>query len=175
MLITNPAGVLQPELSFHLIYVVQLFPGEEFYGYIPVAFIARFEVLGNHLRLTPHMAVGGSLLVNRIAKFQTVFDSLRTEVEDFIYLSGYLAVAHIYVATAVCVYVYIDRTRHADSIGYLYQHLVRHTGSNQVLGYVTGGICGAAVYLAGVFSGESTTTVGAFTTCLLYTSDAADE
>ena len=141
---------LEAESRFHLINVIQFLPGEQFYSHVFIAFIARLEVFGDNLRLTSHMTVSGCFLIDRVTQFQTVFNGFRTKVEKLIDLSGYLAVAHIYMAAPVGIYIYIDGTRHTDGVRYLYQHFIRYTGSYQVLGNVTCSVCGAAVYLAGV-------------------------
>ena len=89
-------------------------------------------MLGDNLRLTSHMTVSGCFLIDRVTQLQTVFNGFRTKVEKLIDLSGYLAVAHIYMAAPVGIYIYIDGTRHTDGVRYLYQHFIRHTGSYQV-------------------------------------------
>ena len=67
------------------------------------------------------------------------------------------------MTATVSVHIYIDRTCHTDGVRHLHQHFIRYTCSNQILGYVTGGIRSATVYLTGVFTGESATSMRTFT------------
>ena len=50
------------------------------------------------------------------AKFQTLFDSFRTKVEQLVNHTGNLAVGHIHVATSVSVHEDVDRACYTDSI-----------------------------------------------------------
>ena len=125
-------------------------------------------MLGNNLWLTTQMAISGSLLINRITKLQAIFNSLRAKIKKFIYLLRNLTIAHVYMAAAISIDIDIDGTSHTNSIRHLHQHFVSHTGCHQVLGNMTGCISGTTVYLTGVLTGESATTVSTFTTVGIY-------
>ena len=119
------------------------------------------------------MAISGSFLIDRVTKFQTLFDSFRTKVEQLVDYTGNLAIGHIHVATPVSVHEDVDRACYTDSIAHLYKHFVGNTCRNHILSNVTGSISGTTVHLAGVFSGESTTTVSAFATVSIHNNLAA--
>ncbi len=125
-------------------------------------------MLDDSLRLAAHVPIGSSLLINGVAELQAVFDSFGTEIEQLVNLAGYLTVAHADMAATVSIHEDIDGTRHADGVAYLHQHLVRHTGSYQILGNVAGSICCAAVYLRRVFAGESAAAVGTLAAVGIY-------
>ena len=77
---------------------------------------------------------------------------------------GYFTIGHFHIATAVSVYIDIDGTSHTDGIRNLNQHFIGYAGCHHILGNMTGSVCSTTVYLAGVFTGESTTTVSTFST-----------
>ena len=72
------------------------------------------------------------------------------------------------MATSIGVDVDVDGACHTDGIADLYQDFVGHTGCNKVLGNMTSGIGSRAVYLRGIFAGESTTTVCTLTAISIY-------
>ena len=125
-------------------------------------------MLGHYFRLTSHVPVSCRFAINRITELQPFFDSARTHIEYFIYLLGDFPIAHGYMAFPVCIDININRACYADCIRYLYQYFIRNTGSNQILSYMTGCVCGTAVYFAGVFTRESASTMSACSSVCIY-------
>ena len=74
-------------------------------------------------------------------------------------LCGNLAVAHVYVASSVCVHVDVHGLCHADGIAYLHEHLVGHARCHHVLGYVACSVGSRAVNLARVLAAECASSV----------------
>ena len=66
------------------------------------------------------------------------------------------------MALAVGVHVYGDGLCHTDGVAQLYEHFVGHSGCHHVLCNVACGVGCRAVHLRGVFAGESSAAVGAF-------------
>ena len=81
----------ETESCLHLINVIQFFPSEQLHSHILITLIAGLEMLGDNLRLASHMAVSGGFLINRIAQLQTVFNSFRTKIKDFV---NFLELSH---------------------------------------------------------------------------------
>ena len=108
------------------------------------------------------MTISGSLLIDRVTKFQAFFDSFRAKIEQLVDDTGDFAVSHIHVAASVSVDKDIDRTRYTDGIAHLYEHFVGNTCCNHILSNVAGCISCAAVYLRGVLYGESAAAVGTY-------------
>ena len=156
--------VLEAESLLNLINVVQFLPSEEFHRYLFITLVAADELLRHGAWFAAHVAVSGSLLIDRVAQLQTIFDSLWTEVEELVNLLGNFAIGQLHMATPIGVDVDADGASHADSITQLHQHLIGYTGCYQVFGDVTGGIGGRTVHLRRVFTRESTTTVSTLTT-----------
>ena len=63
------------------------------------------------------------------------------------------------MAAAVGVDIDAHGLSHTDGVCQLHKHLVGHTGSHHVLGDIAGGVCCAAVYLAGILAREGTAAV----------------
>ena len=116
------------------------------------------------MRFTSHVTISGCFLINRITKFQTFFDCFRAKIEQLIDNAGNLTIRHVNVGTAISIYKNIDRTSHTDSIAHLYKHFICYTCRNHILCDMACCISCTTVYLARIFSGESTTTVSTFTT-----------
>ena len=66
------------------------------------------------------------------------------------------------MATTISIDINAYRLCHADSVAYLYEHLVCHTCSHHVLGYITSGISSRTVYLAAVLTREGSSTMSTF-------------
>ena len=130
-----------------MINIVQFLPSEQFHFNGFRFHVSALESLGYCLRLAAHMTISGSFLIDRIAQFQSFFDSFRTQVEQFAHNLGNLAVAHVYTALTIGVDIDINRFSHTDGITDLYEHLVGHSGCYHVLGDMACGISGRAVYL----------------------------
>lgn len=137
----------------NVVHAVCLFPREEFH---------LLSELGNELWLSSHVSIGSRFLVDRVAQFERLFYSLRSEVKEFDDFVGYLSIGEVYVALAVGVDKYRERLRHANGVGNLNECLGSDPGSHKVFGDVTRRVRRASVHLAWVFAGERTTAVRAF-------------
>ena len=63
------------------------------------------------------------------------------------------------MAASVGIHIDADGFCHTDGVGHLHEHLVGNAGCHHVLGDVACGVCGTAIDLAGVFTGEGTASV----------------
>ena len=119
------------------------------------------------------MSVRGCLAINWVAELEPLLYGIWTEVEDVAVrgVGGVVLVCH----NALCDFCIgecdmrgsegVDIDAHgvgfADCICDLNQHTVGDACSDEVLGYVPGGISGRAVYLGGVFAREGAAAVSA--------------
>lgn len=138
---------------------VEFLPREEF-----DFAVFSVESLGDGARGAAHVSVGGCLAINWVAELEPLLDGIWTEVEDVAVrgVSGVVLVCH----DALCDFCIgecdmrgsegVDIDAHgvglADCIGHLDKHTVGDACSDEVLGYVPGGISGRAVDLGGVFA-----------------------
>ena len=106
------------------------------------------------------MSVSCGLAIDGLTELQGTLDGLGAQVEEFLYLAGYFAVTHGHTASAVGIHIDVHGLGHTDGIAHLHQHLVGHTGSHEVLGDMTGGVCSRTVYLAGILAAEGSATMG---------------
>ena len=142
---------------------VKFFPLEEVDFHRRVCAV-DVEGLGDGAGCATDVAVCGGFFIDRSAELEAVFDGARAHVEQFGDLARDFAVGHVDLGGAEGVDRQADGLSNADGVGHLDECAVGNAGGNEILGDVTGGVCGRAVDFRGVLARECTATVGATAT-----------
>src|SRR5690606_19834336 len=152
-----------------------LFPSKELYVHF-LDFASRaFKFLCYDFVSASHMAICCGFSINRLAQFESRFDTIRRHIKKLLNFFSNFAIRMLDLARAIRVYIDTHRVFNTDGIADLYQNLIGNTGCHQVLGNVTSGICCRAVYFRRILARESAATMCALATIRVHNNLAAGQ